>query len=492
MVKLIKSIINFIIISILVYISITFVMENFLIYYFLAFVLFIYILGSEREYYSKLIWLMCLAAFPVIGIVLYIAFGEKSSSTSVYGKKVLTNKEFDIFETHKEIDIKDNDNLKIMKNLGKRAMYENTDIEILYDGQRKFSALLKDIDEATDYIHILYYIIKESDITDVIFERLKQKAKEGVEVRILYDAVGSKELTKLGLKNIKDYNIKMHPFGNYRLPILNSTINFRNHRKIVIIDGKVGYLGGINISDEYIGYSKKYGYWRDMHMKLVGEVVRELQLSFARDWYFTTKENFIACDYNKYMTFKEGSNNDENVIQIINNGADYKDVSTRDIYFKLIASAKKQITIITPYFIPDYETLKAITTAAENNVDVRLFTPGIPDQKPVHAITRTYYYKLLKSGVRIFEANDSFLHAKALMIDDDLFTLGTSNIDYRSFNINFEVTAFVKSETKCREMYMYRDFYQATSTEITLDKWEKRPVINKYMANILQLIAPIF
>lgn len=492
MVKFIKSVIYLLFMTAIVYLSISFVLDNRYLYFILDVIFILYIIGSEREHYSKLIWIMAFIGFPLFAIVLFIAFGEISSSHNVYAKKVLANARFDQYdEFHQPAFWEDNQYLDILNNLGQRKIYNDSNITPLYNGDMKFRALLRAIDEACEYIHMLYYIIKDSNIADLIFAKLINKAQAGVEVRVLFDAVGSKELTISKMHDLRKAGVKIEAFGSYRFAILNSTINFRNHRKIVIIDGKKGFVGGINISSEYIGYSKKYGHWRDIHMLVEGHAVKELQLSFQRDWYFTTKEDFIATDFKKYMTFTKDVNHND-ILQIVNNGADYKKVSTKDIYFKLFATAKKQITIITPYFIPDYETVKAITTAAQNNVNVRLFTPGIPDNKVVHSITRTYYQRLLESGVKIFEANDSFLHAKVIIIDDALFTIGTSNIDYRSFNINFEITGFVYSYEKCQEMLMLAKYYEATSTEIHLEKWLKRPLLNKYGANLVQLLAPIF
>lgn len=451
-----------------------------------ALILWIFILASERHPSSKLLWLFLLVMLPLLSLVIYVAFGQNYKAKNIYSKKVERDKIFNKYEYELDNFTPENQYTNILKNLGNEPIYSRNEAEIYWNGARKFRKLFSLIDEAKSYIHLEYYIIDNGKVADCLFERLIKKVEEGVEVRVLYDAVGGKNLAASKIKYLQKKGIKIKSFGRFKY----STINFRNHRKIAIIDN-YGFVGGINLADEYIGWSKKYGYWQDMHVLLTGEVVHELQLTFQRDWYYSTKENFIEKNPIKYLDFPP-IKNQKLPIQVIRNGADNKGASTKDIYFKLIAMAQKEIIIFTPYLVPEYDIIKVLKTASENKVRVRLFLPGIPDKKMVHGLTRTYYQRFIESGIEIYEVNKAFLHAKVLSVDGELVAIGSTNIDFRSFSINFEITTFINSVDLADEIKEIADFYQSNSQKIEEEIWKQRPYLNRIGANLVQLFAPLF
>lgn len=483
-----------------------------IILYIIGIMTWLTILISEAEYYTKVIWLMFIMFDPLFGLLMYISFGHNYKSKIIYKEKLNYDKIINQYKNKSskyliknikntdknKIIIGDtldnfilNNHYQILKNIGKEKIYQNFNYELLPSGEIKFKKLKELLQNAKEYIHLEYYIISDSNILNELIEILIQKASQGIEIRILYDAIGGNKLSEYNINKLKNNNIQIECFGKYRLPILNNKINFRNHRKIAIIDGEYAIIGGINISDEYIGYTQKYGHWRDMSIMLEGEVLHELQLTFARDWYFTTKENFIANNEEKYLKTYQ-INQTEDCIQIINNGADHKKNSTKDVYFKLMATAVKSITIYTPYFVPDYDIINALRTAAENGVEVNIFLPGIGDKKIVHELSRIYYRRLIEVGINVYEMKESFLHAKILMIDDDLSTIGTTNIDYRSFNLNFEITALMISKKLNQELKELTQQSIAISQKIKLRDVKKKKFIDKLIANFVQLFAPFF
>lgn len=448
------------------------------------------ILGSDREYYSKLIWLLTLLFSPYFGVICFILLGSTYKSIKLYREKTITDRMLSKYEGPHVTSDKEDEYVRIMKNLGKSSIYSNSNVELLQDGKEKFPYLINELKKAKDHIHIEYFIFKESEIGNEIMDVLIDKAQNGVEVRLLVDSVGC-SISNGRIKEMRHAGIKFKKFSDIFFPLLSSKANFRNHRKIVVIDAKVAFVGGHNIGDEYNGTTDKYGYWRDTHLVVRGDAVHDFQITFAKDWYYETKENIFLLDEFKYLKNDHDIINENELIQVVNNGPDNKNISTKDIYFKMIANAKHQITIMTPYFIPDYDIVKALTTAAQNGVKIRLMVPGVPDKKMVYAVTRTHYDKLLGAGVEVYELDGSFVHSKILVIDDNLSTIGTVNMDFRSFNLNFEITAFVSSEEIAAQLLERFDKDVAISTRIEMATWMQRPIIGRYFANFVQIFSPL-
>lgn len=462
------------------------------------------ILFSENEYYSKIIWISLLIVAPLLGIIIYFSFGQTYNHKNIYAKKVGKDKDITatvntyFTPTTTSSEKPESKTLNILQNMNDNNIYSLEHYDLLINGRMKFSKLIEEIENAQNFIHLQYYIISDSNILDYITQLLIKKSQEGVEVRILYDVIGSKSLSKKNYQLMEKNGIKVESFGNFFVPFLNNTLNFRNHRKIAIIDGRIGFTGGINIGDEYIGYSKKYGYWQDSHIAFEGEVVQELHSSFAKDWYYCTGENFFEDNPEKYISdiqcdlANDSLNDEASYVQIINNGPDNKDTSVRELYFKLITSAEDEITIYTPYLVPGSDMITALVTAAKNGVKIKIFMPGKPDKISAYSVSRSYYGKLLIAGIEIFEVNNSFLHTKLLIIDDSLAAVGTTNFDYRSFNLNFETTAFIESLEFVKKLKVLNDIYVSQSKKMTLKEWEQRHFLQVLYGKILQLFTPLF
>ena len=453
-------------------------------------VFWIHILGSDKNYSSKMLWLVVLFFNPFLGIMLYIVFGHSYKEKEIFTRKNKTDKIFDQYIGDIRESVLKTDENRILKNLGHASFYQNTKFEILQNGDEKFPRFLECIESATDHIHIEYYIYRDGKITTQINDILRRKAKDGVDVRLMYDDVGSKKLSKEEIKSLKDAGVKIKAFGVVRIPFLSNQFNFRNHRKILVVDNKYGFIGGLNIADEYAGFITKFGFWRDTHMCMSGEAVRDLQITFAKDWYYETGENFILENESRYLKVHSVNNSAEEV-QIIASGPDNKGTSIEDIYFKLLTNAKHRIIIMTPYFIPGQDIVKALITSAKNGVIVDIIVPGVPDYKAVHAVTRTYYDELLKAGINIYERTGSFVHGKVLVIDDQTSAVGTTNMDFRSFQLNFEITAFISSIKISERLINDLDNDISVSKKISKKDWDKRPIIDRYAAAILQFFSPL-
>jgi cardiolipin synthase len=346
--------------------------------------------------------------------------------------------------------------------------------------------MLDAIHNAKDHIHMEYFIIKDSHIGRKFKQALIDKAKEGLEVRFIYDAVGSFRLDDNFLKPLKDAGVQVEVFLPVTLPLFGSRLNYRNHRKILVVDGKIGFVGGINIGDEYLGKNKKMGFWRDTHLKIQGEAVYVLQGIFLADWYFVSKE---AIDDFKY--FPPQGYCGEKIIQIASSGPDSYWASIHQAYFSAINSARDRVYITTPYLVPDEGILLALKTAALRGVDVRLLLPIKPDHKTVFWASKSHFIELLEAGVRIYQYGKGFVHGKVFVVDNNFTSIGTANLDIRSFKLNFEVNAFIYDKEVNSKMA--RDFFEdlRVSKKVLLDEYKNRPLIHKVKESIARVFSPI-
>ncbi len=377
-----------------------------------------------------------------------------------------------------------------MHNLGQKKIYDQNKLTLLEDGEVKFKELIKRIENAQTYIHLEYYIIHESIIWFEIVEQLKKKASEGVKVRVLCDGVGSLRLSQKQINSYRSCGIEMYKFSDIKNPAYNDKLNLRNHRKIAVIDGKYGFVGGINIGDEYIGTSEKFGTWHDTHLMIQGEGIRELALTFAKDWYYETKEDILTNQEDIYFNFPNQGGTDN--VQILSSGPDNKEFSIKDVYFKLITTAREEVVIMTPYLVPDYELLRAMITAAKNKVKIKIVVPGKPDKFVVGVINRSYYDDLLLAGIEIYEVKKTFVHSKVMIVDNELAAIGTTNLDFRSFNLNFEITAFTESTSVIEKLQQIAKVDYENSHKIDYEEWQNRTIFTHLLRKTIQLFAPFF
>jgi len=366
---------------------------------------------------------------------------------------------------------------------------QDNKITLLQDGQATFSAMEQSLLGAKAHIHVCYYIIRPDETGRWLRDLLVKKAKEGVEVRVLYDAIGSYALGEDFWASLRAVGAKVSAFSPIRFQARmgGSNMNFRNHRKIVVVDGVVGFTGGLNIGDEYKGSWGGDTHWRDTHLMLQGPAVRDLQLVFGEDWYYTTQEGLAD---ERYFPAKIASVGDAQV-QIIPSGPDEPWDSLHLIFFVAIANAQERVWITTPYFVPNEGILTALKTSALRGVDVRLLLPEHSDEKLVWFAGRSYYRDLLRAGVRIYEYKKGVLHAKSMCIDGVFGTVGSANMDIRSFQLNFELNALMYSTDLAQQMEatFLEDLQDAQ--EVELIEFLQRPLSQRLMEAGARLLSPL-
>ncbi|WP_235918000.1 cardiolipin synthase [Paenibacillus lutrae] len=445
-------------------------------------------------------WVMVLVFLPGFGFFLYLVFGQNLSRRKIYKLKEFNQKDIEAIiegqrQGFRESEIQYKDPLMadyqdlIYMNLSSSAAVYTQDNEVVTytDGNRKFNALLDAIRKATNHIHLMYYIVKDDRLGQRILEALTVKAREGVKVRFLYDDIGSVWLPKSFFRPLLEAGGEVAVFFPSKIPYLNFRFNYRNHRKLAIIDGAVGFIGGFNIGDEYLGLLQRFGYWRDTHLKIEGSAVLQMQAQFFMDWNLASS-NAIKPEGRYYPRIPF---NGKVGVQIVSSGPDSELEQIRNGYLKMIYAAKESIYIQTPYFIPDESLMTAVKMAALAGVDIRIMIPSVPDHKMVYWATTSYLGELLNLGVKGFLYEKGFLHAKTIVIDGKVASIGTANVDIRSFKLNFEVNAFIyDTETAARQKKIFeKDMLHCS--EFTPAMFRNRSLPARFKESLARLISPI-
>ena len=421
----------------------------------------------------------------------YKLFSKKEISDSKILDKLIEDQLIEFNHSKIFEDTEFNALSKLVKlNLTSDKSYLSHDnkVEVLQNGENKFPEVLKSLQAAKSHIHIEYYIISNDIIGNKIFDILKSKSKEGIEVRLIYDSVGSSDMNSKKVNELAKSGIEVEAFMPVLIPYTSDKANYRNHRKIMVIDGVSAFVGGINIEDKYINSTGQSDlYWRDTHLKIEGNAVKSLQVLFIFNWYFTSKK---ALSYNdKY--FPEITPKGNTYVQIIGSGPDSDYANIMQAFFTAITSAKKSIRITSPYFIPNTSLITAIRTAAMGGISVEIIIPRKPDSKIVGAAMMSYMQDLLKSGVRVYMYTQGFIHSKTLIIDNLLSTIGTANMDYRSFETNFEVNALVYDTKIAQDLLNQFEEDKMHCTELLITRWEKRKITKKLSESVARLLAPL-
>lgn len=445
-------------------------------------------------------WLMILLFLPVVGFLLYMFFGQNLSRRRLYKLGARERMVIRSVVNSQIEDLKDKTILfpdpasedyrdMIILNLqaGKALYTQENQVEIYTNGKDKFEALFQDIKNARKHIHLIYYIVQMDDTGRRLVDALTEKAREGVEVRFLYDDIGCSHLHSDFFKPLRVAGGQAAAFFPSRFPYLNIRVNYRNHRKLAIIDGAVGYIGGYNVGNEYLGLDPRYGHWRDTHLRIRGSAVLMMNSQFMLDWNLSSA-NKVVPD----TRFLPAELPDSQVgIQILASGPNDSMEHIRNAYIKMINKAKTSIWIQTPYLIPDDSLLNALQLAAMSGVDVRIMIPKTPDHRMVYWATYSYLGNLLPFGVRCFLYGKGFLHAKTITVDGEVSSVGTANFDIRSFKLNFEVNAFVyDTEVGSRlDAIFMEDLKECT--ELTREMYDKRPVHHKMRESFIRLMSPI-
>lgn len=441
-------------------------------------------------------WLMIMIILPGIGFIIYLLLGQNFSRARLFKEK----KEFDTIkrrelskdfasEEHEHIGGKQYLDLIRMNytHSGAKCTYNN-EVDVYYNGVDKFKQLIKDLKNAKKFIHIQYYIIRPDRLGKKIMSILEEKATEGVEVRFLVDSMGSYKVTKRSLKNFVKNGGKFEIFFPGILPHVNTRINYRNHRKMVIIDGEYGYTGGFNVGDEYIGEDKHIGFWRDTHIRIRGEAVNDLTDRFLLDWCYASGEEID--DFSKFypkIPIRDG----DIAIQIVTSGPDHNEEYIKNAYMKMINNAKKYVYLETPYFVPDAPMLEALKLSALSGVDVRLIIPGKPDHVFMKWAASAYIGELLNAGAKVYLYQNGFIHAKTIVADGKVCTVGTANMDMRSYSLNFEVNAFIYDDRVANnlETQFFKDIEDCKV--MTKEEYDKRSIVLRMRESIIRLISPI-
>ncbi len=450
------------------------------------------ILLENRNPVRSLSWILVLILLPFLGLVLYLLIGQNYRKQKILTKIIARNTNLHTqTELHPE-QLKDivteKRHLQLINLLYRNSespVYTNNKIEILSDGETTFESMFEAINNAKDHIHIEFFIFEDDRISNKLRELLIEKAQSGIRVRMIYDYLGSFALSAHYLRSLRQAGAYVKPFLPLRLRLRRSKINFRNHRKILIVDGKVGYTGGLNFADRYI-FGNTLGKWRDTFVRFEGPVVHGLQVVFLTDWHFVEKKLITDPKY-----FPEPKSFSDNMVQVVSSGPDSDWESIMQGIALAILSARKYVYIHTPYFVPTDVILNAITIAAMSGTDIQLMIPARSDSRLSDACTFSYLGEILEAGVRVFQYNEGFLHSKAIVIDDNLSIIGSANLDERSFNQNFEVNTFIfedETAVKLKNLYLNDLKY---SKEITLKNWNNRKRWQKLKESSARLFSPI-
>ena len=455
---------------------------------------------ERRDPKSVWAWLLLLFFLPGVGFIFYLFLGMDMHKHKMFREKELENDLHDIIRAQKNRLKKGggvkNENLAgytdlIMYNMetADAVLLGDNDIDIFTDGNRKFDALIADLEKAEKFIHLQYYIIRNDVLFQRIAEVLKRKAAEGVTVRVLFDGMGCRKTRHSCWKQLEAAGVHTAEFFPAILGRLQLRINYRNHRKIVVIDNKVAYVGGFNIGREYIGLDERFGYWRDTHLRIRGAGAVGLQLRFILDWDYAAKEHLSKEE--EWFEEAPAGERDHCDVQIISSGPDNSLQQIRDNYIKLIAKAKKRICIQTPYFIPDEAVLSTLLIAVRSGIEVNLMIPCKPDHPFVYWATYSYMGQLLNAGANCYIYNNGFLHSKGIVLDGEVFCYGTANMDIRSFALNFEVNAVVYSREKAREMErLFREDLKHC-TRVTRESYSARSLKVRFKEQVCRLMSPL-
>jgi cardiolipin synthase A/B len=460
---------------------------------FIGFVIFL----ENRHPTQTITWLVVLGSFPLVGFIFYLLFGRNYRKERMFRKKYFLDKQA-FLSIEGEEDPRSDEKLRLMgehqgklfklaQKLGNSPISFDTATKVLTNGEETFQHIIAELKRARHHIHLEYYIVRHDQIGQEIKNILIEKASQGVKVRFMYDAVGSWQLSKSYINELKNAGIETVSFGPVRLPFLNNKFNFRNHRKIIVIDGNIGFVGGLNIGDEYLGRNKEIGFWRDTHLMLRGEAVRTLQLIFLQDWYYMTNHSFLTAEYLSPQIDHESHGG----VQLIAGGPDNEWSVIKNIFFSMISAARESVWIASPYFIPDEDIFSALKVAALSGIDVRLLVPNRPDKRIVFHASRSYFPELMAAGVKVFEYERGFMHSKIIIVDGELASIGTSNMDMRSFHLNFEVNAFLfrtKSTLKLVEEYL-NDLKH--SKQIDLETFQQRHIGYRLLESTARLLSPL-
>lgn len=460
----------------------------------------IIVFRERRETAQTWAWLLVLMFIPILGFILYIFFGRGISKDKIFDLKMQgkIGMNLEIEEDkralkrglypHPPTGQADVSQLIYMLTVSEGTLYTTqNEVTLFTDGREKFDALIDDINHAQNHIHLEYYIYRSDDLGVELRDALIVAAQRGVKVRVLLDAWGSTQVSLSFFDELKKNGGEVAFFFPLFVPYINPRINYRNHRKIVVIDGQIGYTGGFNVGNEYLGLVKKFGYWRDNHLRIYGEAVYSLQNRFLMDWN-SQHTNEVSYSPNFFPMIDSTG---EMAVQIVTSGPDSEHEQIKMTYLKMISLAKREILIQTPYYIPDGSIHEALKLALLAGVKVHLQIPNKPDHPLVYWATYSFAAELIEYGAIVETYENGFIHAKTMIIDGGVVSVGSANIDVRSFRLDFEVNTLVYDERMASQVRKAFFDDSNVSKQLTREIYENRGTVIKLKEGLARLVSPL-
>lgn len=450
------------------------------------------ILLDNRDPAKSLAWITILILLPLVGIILYLFFGHNFRKQKIISRKSVRHIKnrptptCDISQVDmQQLSPQQQHLIRLLMKMGEAPVYAGSKIDVFVDGTSTFDTMFETIEQAKQHIHIEFFIFEDDRVSNRLRELLIKKAQEGVRVRMIYDYLGSWRLPKSYIQSLRKAGVYVRSFLPVRFRLSRFRINYRNHRKILVVDGKIGFTGGLNIADRYL-YGNKLGQWRDTFVRIEGNAVHGLQANFLIDWLFVDRKLIVDAKY-----YPELPVYDDNLVQFVASGPDSDWENITHGLTQAIMTATHYVYMHTPYFVPSQSVVSAIHTAALSGVDVRLLIPEKSDSPISAAATKSYISRLLEAGVRVYFYQNNFLHSKSIVMDDMISSIGSANLDERSSNQNFELNAFIydKDTAITLKEHFLNDLKQ--SREITLNTWNQRANREKLAESIARLFVPL-
>ncbi|MGN1104750.1 MAG: cardiolipin synthase [Candidatus Coproplasma sp.] len=463
----------------------------------IGFIVILYIINKDDQPEFKVPWLILILTLPLVGVVCYLLFANPRLTKKQYKRLFAIHEQTKEYVTPAPTDVEklknqSSDFYGIDRYLNKNSFmcgHFNNRVTYFKCGEEFFPDLLAELEKAQKFIFMEYFILAEGEIWDSVHEVLKRKADQGVEIRILYDDIGTSGLQKTEYyRTLRKEGIKCYKFHSFH-PFVSGVYNYRDHRKITVIDGKVGYTGGINIGDEYANIIHKFGYWKDTAIKIEGPAVTSLSVMFLQLYDLTAK---CISDYPRFLDCNYESFDDEGYVFPFGDGPKpyYNELIGENNFINMINAAKRYVYITTPYLITDYTLTTAIKNAAYRGVDVRIIVPHVPDKKIIFNITRSKFPTLMKAGVKVYEYTPGFIHAKSVLVDDEIAFVGTINFDYRSLVHHFECGAVMYNTPCIKDIKEDLEHSIAVSTLVTTENYKQNGFV-RLINSILAVLTPM-
>lgn len=448
------------------------------------------VITENRNPVKTLAWVMVLVFLPVIGFVLYVFFGMDMRRTRIISKRSLSKLSQKPLLNFADYAVSTppapyEKLVNMMKKASFSYLLGDNKVQVFVDFPMMLQDMLRSIASAKHHIHVQFYIFMDDSVGRFLRDVLIDKVRQGVKVRLLYDDVGSWKAKNRFFREMKEAGIEVYPFGEVKFAALSQRVNYRNHRKVVIVDGEIGYIGGMNVAERYYN-GVSWGRWRDTHLRIDGMAVNALQMSFFVDWYYATRELVSNAVY-----FPKVQRQGTTDVQIVTSYPMGEWKTIMQGLLQVISQSRRYLYIQTPYFLPTEPILMALRNAALAGVDVRLMVPLRGDSLLVDLASHSYYKEAMTAGIKIYQYEAGYLHSKVVLADDNFVTVGSTNIDFRSFEHNFEINAFIYDPEVVREMKRIFMNDLEHSRRVVASEWKKRPLWNRFWESLVRLLSPL-